>query len=1730
MKESLTQFRTELRETVLTFLWSQWSRIGVMATISGGSRVVDPEPLLLLTLECAREDPRVFDEVLDWLFTNGKWINLVRLTSLAKTDAIGLPKVLGAVAATLAQRDRTPKWKALAARYRSDAAPEVLFRRLGEPLPLHGYEIDPIWQKYGLLRPIVQTRGLSASALPSAGTLGSSANFIFKARALFGVNIRADVFAYLALRGEANPSCIARDLGYSQRRVQDALVEMAAPSDMMKVRSAGKTREYFVAPDFKRLLGLPHDASWPDWRALARGITTIWRKVFALREDSVTPYLLDAEARKLIRQVKDELLAFDPAWHSPETTASTSAGLMSGLRGSLATAYRWRRLWAPREGVVDLSDHGFPPLPDEERRLFGLPKHDAVYFDAIANTPCLVLLGEPGMGKTHALRQERDAIGSRIEPRRDKTLFFDLRSYSSEDRLIHDLFENPSFLGWARGEHDLHVLLDSLDECLLRIDTIAALLSDKFQELPSVSGLFLRIACRTAEWSTALERALRSKWGNKAFGVFEIVALTRPDVIEAADISGLDSRRFIEEVEKREVAALAFKPVTLEFLLKSFRENSQLPTSQRELYAQGCRLLCAETNESRAYSALRGKLTPEQRLAVAGRIAAATIFCNRSAIWRVDTPAPEGDITLDELCGEHASNGISRQDVLETLGTGLFSSRGPDRMGWAHQTYAEFLAARYVVEQGMPTEQMFNLLMHHGDGERRLVPQLHETAGWLSTMNRDVFATVMNSDPEVLLRSDIATAAVEDQAAVVNAILRAWSDGALTGENNLYDRYRKLAHPGLVEQLRPWILDRTRSAVAREAAIEIAQACQLKEIGSDLALLALDPTENYRIRTAAAGCIAETADEAIKSRLKPLAFAPASNDPFDRLKAFALQACWPSQLSSEELFAALTPPDSGAIGAYQMFLAYELPKQLDAADLLMALKWMEERPRGGPFEELEAAIVRRAIAHLRQPEVREVFARVALAMLRNNLLPGYKGEREAALTDEQRYSLVESLLPLASQEDVINLLFGNTRLLRRTDFAWLLDLARREESEQGQTSLARILAHLFDRDNVSEIEAMLDLARTRPVFAKIIEPFFEPVQLDSEQAARQRESYQQAKSWELRARRSEEEAVLKPPPAERIASLLQEVRDGNIDAWWRITLDLTLKPNSRHYHEEYVDLTETHGWRAADSETRRQLLAAAANYIERRDAAPDQWFSEKGIYHRPAMAGFKALLLLAKEAPAAFAQIPSETWKRWVPIIVAAPDFSQREEYKLLAQGAYKAAPGEIIDWLLRTIEKQNQEFGDLTVLGRFKDVFDEQLATALLNKIQNSDLKPDVFNPILQKLLERKATAAEQFARTLLALPIPREEAARDKALIAAQLLLKHGTNGGWDVIWPAMLQDPPFGRALWAQVAYRCFVHTSGAVSNLTEAYVADLYIWLMAEYPPEEEDPRQMGGDTVSRRETITGFRDALIPDMRERGTPEACAAIDRLMHQFPRFEWLKRLLVQAKARARRKSWQPPQPDELFALAANHKLRLVRNGDELLALVIDALHRIEGRIQSEGLVQFLWDKVGKDSFRPKDENALSDFVRSFLDDELKRRGVVVNREVEIRRGEETDIHVDAIVPGQTGQFDKVSVVIETKGCWHREVLEAIETQLVNRYLKDSACRHGLYLVGWFGSSKWDDVDHRKRNVASRTPAELKAALAAKADALSASGLQVASVVLNASLQPARRRRRSAPQRGTR
>lgn len=187
--------------------------------------------------------------------------------------------------------------------------------------------------------------------------------------------------------------------------------------------------------------------------------------------------------------------------------------------------------------------------------------------------------------------------------------------------------------------------------------------------------------------------------------------------------------------------------------------------------------------------------------------------------------------------------------------------------------------------------------------------------------------------------------------------------------------------------------------------------------------------------------------------------------------------------------------------------------------------------------------------------------------------------------------------------------------------------------------------------------------------------------------------------------------------------------------------------------------------------------------------------------------------------------------------------------------------------------------------------------------------------------------------------------------------------------------------------------------------------------------------------------------------------------------------------------------------------------------MQVLVESLERFQVLLQGEiPEAQFLWDKVDKRSAKPKDEDSFSDYVKTYLDKDLKQRGVIMSREVRIHKGERTDIHVDAVVLEGSGKiYDSVTVIIECKGCWNPELHNAMRDQLVGRYLKDNRCQHGLYLVGWFNCAKWSARDGRRKQALRLCPNidDARQKLTAAAADLSKDPIRVKSVVLNASLR---------------
>ena len=124
------------------------------------------------------------------------------------------------------------------------------------------------------------------------------------------------------------------------------------------------------------------------------------------------------------------------------------------------THFHWKRFWYPRGSSLNLEDDGYLPDPDSQSgRLWN---EQVVSFEEISGLRALVLLGDPGMGKSTILSEQKSILEKRQHDSSEKYLFINLRSYQTDSRLAAHLFESPIFKEWLAGSHTLHLFLDRL--------------------------------------------------------------------------------------------------------------------------------------------------------------------------------------------------------------------------------------------------------------------------------------------------------------------------------------------------------------------------------------------------------------------------------------------------------------------------------------------------------------------------------------------------------------------------------------------------------------------------------------------------------------------------------------------------------------------------------------------------------------------------------------------------------------------------------------------------------------------------------------------------------------------------------------------------------------------------------------------------------------------------------------------------------------------------------------------------------------------------------------------------------------------------------------------------------------------------------------------------------------------------------------------------------------------
>jgi hypothetical protein len=304
----LTSLASEYREEVLSFVWRQWAQLGLNAPTTQHDRwCQDPEALLVFSLEVARQEPRMFDEILDWLAQNEAEIMMHRLKTLLALDA-EIPSAIinAAFECTTAKKVDSPLTLA--------HPPEPLFPMFDD---VSGWpaETDPVFRAHGYLRPPFSRSKKSRPirrAYPAA--------FAFKLRAAFGASTRSEALRYLLLRREHKfgTTEIAEAALLSRFGVQQALEGLAEAGLIHKGAKGKKDLIWWLEdPSQMRWLyssdgNLPE---WVGWPSVYRGLALLWRWLLAPERGQESPYILASGAKGAMRQATPLLVHQGLRWH-----------------------------------------------------------------------------------------------------------------------------------------------------------------------------------------------------------------------------------------------------------------------------------------------------------------------------------------------------------------------------------------------------------------------------------------------------------------------------------------------------------------------------------------------------------------------------------------------------------------------------------------------------------------------------------------------------------------------------------------------------------------------------------------------------------------------------------------------------------------------------------------------------------------------------------------------------------------------------------------------------------------------------------------------------------------------------------------------------------------------------------------------------------------------------------------------------------------------------------------------------------------------------------------------------------------------------------------------------------------------------------------------------------------------------------------------------------------------
>lgn len=1136
---------------------------------------------------------------------------------------------------------------------------------------------------------------------------------------------------------------------------------------------------------------------------------------------------------------------------------------------------------------------------------------DAKTLAELVDVPCLVLLGDPGSGKTTAVYEASRAL----DVARVKACVRQAATIDRAEELRSALREA---LDVARGGVEYHLFLDGLDELVTSIKRLSEQLLDGLRDLDALKHLRLRVVCRGAALPEKLPELLANVYGRDRVAVYTLLPLRRADV-EAfvRDAHRADAGELLAKLTASELAPLASRPLTLGLLVKH-AGPLQGATTAYEVLDEAIPSLVAEPNPDRPGST---EETLARRREIASALAVVSLLGGRPHVHLGNgvTAPPRDAITARDL------DGFATKEELTAI---VRSAPLFEGTRFPHRAIVEHLAAELIARA--PTADGVARLFLPEAASSRVVPQLRGLATQLAARRR-FFDALISLDPITLLDVDVTFLDGDQRRRLIDAVLargdelRSLGWWFETGEH-----IARFTHVDIADQLLRWIVDGTATGHTRAIAISAASHLALTSRGGvakELATFALDASNPLYLRVQAARGVRKLDDADAIRALRPLLAddgdAPRDEEEAmqrDNLVGVALDALWPRFVDTATMFAALKAPRCDHyFGAHMTFAAVILPKQLSAdvppfaaSDVVPhALRWCAAnfgRRNFWPPDELIAASLTLAVRRLDEAGVSGVLSEYLLESARKDRDPdGPIAKALAAMPDAQcearRWELLDLIVPRCDRsEDGTTLFFAMARLVRADDAPALLDRAQRAKTpveERAWVELASQSQRARDEWDLAVVERLLayrdapeSLAREAISWLWGLDSF------DDDRVRWQRKSARERILSERRKR----DAVEKRRAW--IDELWSSAISGDLDAFWQLIywINTRIRNDGLAEHWSQLPVVESDDWKSRSEREQRALLVAASDYLRRQTVDASEWLGGKNVPWS-AVAARHAFVMLASREATALDALDASVWKKWLPALLVRwmPIEAPAETSEALLHRAYAAAPTEsrsLVSTLL-----QAEPGGDPSVMDVAIPVLDAPLLDVVCAFTRREGLTSSTFQQMLRGIAMRDESIAERIALDVLARDWSASGESVLRAVAAAGWLLAHRPDASWSVLRSRFETHPALGMEAAQSLDHLQGHDRSPAFTEPTS--LAEFYVWGRRALSAITRDTYPKA-PRLTPHDTLTWMLPSVLDRLIGLGTSEALAALDRLRSELPDDERARLATPIARERFLESNW--------------------------------------------------------------------------------------------------------------------------------------------------------------------------------------------------------------------------------